>query len=169
MYNYLNSLFKNYTYQQETFFWKPGYTFHTASTVSLKLSTPHVTYEKKNSPILILYPPPPSKITSFPTCNTLNDQSFKTIFTIFHSRALHGLSIKFCIKNFCGYRIQWHSGKVPLWFRSCSNGSQRRAFFINNCKARAAASSFEVCFRPLDAQYSLLHPSKPHPSVSWKK
>ena len=76
MYNYLNSLFMNYTYQQGTFFGKQGYTFHTASTVSLKLCTPHVTYEKKiNNFNIVPPPPPPSKITADPTCNTINDQS----------------------------------------------------------------------------------------------
>lgn len=57
---------------------------------------------------------------------------------------------------------------IPLWFLSC-RGSQRRAFFMNNCNAKAAASSLEVCFLPLDAQYSFLHSWEPQPSVSWKK
>ena len=57
---------------------------------------------------------------------------------------------------------------IPLWFLCCK-GSHRRAFFINNWMARAAASSFDVCFLPLDAQNSLLHSSEPQPSVSWKK
>ena len=76
MYNYLNSLFKNYTHQQGTFFWKRGYTFHTASTVSLKLCTPHMLRTRKNFTNfnIVLPLPPPSKTTAFPTCNTLNDQ-----------------------------------------------------------------------------------------------
>ena len=117
MYNFLNSLFMNYTYQQGTFFGKQGYTFHTASTVSLKLCTPHVMYEKKINNFNIVPPPPPAfqnNCRPYLQYHKIMISPVKIIFTIFHSRALHGLSVKFWIKNFFGYKIQWHSGKVPL-------------------------------------------------------